>query len=113
MYINMKVKKSDAKKDDITCIMKFYLKGNKTLTINTTLEDSCDFVDYINRNQATKLKEGKVTNGLLIGDKFFVFDDIKMKKTVAVNINEIKTFEIPFIESETEEELEIKALVGR
>ncbi|MBV4448876.1 hypothetical protein KM792_04235 [Clostridium tyrobutyricum] len=85
------------------------LKGfRQKLDIYTTATESTEFVDWLNNNPA--IHSYKVQDKDKFTNKYFIFNDYKKKKTICINRNEIKEFEVPFISDISDSDIEFKIL---
>lgn len=84
------------------------LKGNKEINIYTTLAQTCDFTDWLNKNEAI-FKSYKVKDKEQVKDMFFTFDDYVLKKSVSIRISDVKAYYVPFA-IDTGDEYEFKIL---
>ena len=88
--------------------IEFLMKGfRQSILINTTIEEACDFVDWMNHNPAVKTYKQEVKDKF--DNKFFTFNDYKKKKSVTINMSEVKWMEVPFY-IDKGEEVEFKYL---
>ncbi|WP_035290943.1 hypothetical protein [Clostridium sp. KNHs214] len=90
---------------DVEFLMKGFRQG---ILIHTTIEEACDFVDWLNENPAFKTYQKEVKNKF--DNKFFTFNDYKKKKSITINKDEVKWMEVPFYLDKSEEEVEFKFL---
>ncbi|QCH28017.1 hypothetical protein [Clostridium tyrobutyricum] len=85
------------------------LKGfRQKLDIYTTATESTEFVDWLNNNPA--IHSTRVEDKEKFTNKYFIFNDYKKKKTICINRNEIKEFEVPFISNISDIDIEFKIL---
>lgn len=105
-----KVKKSEFDAELTLTDIKFVLKGfRQVLSIKTTIAECCDFVDFLNDNPAFKAFD-KATKDKF-NNKFYTFTDYEKKETITINLQEVKSFSIPFFIDAGEDEVEFKVLV--
>ncbi|MEA4827304.1 MAG: hypothetical protein VB130_11840 [Clostridium sp.] len=96
------IKKSEIDLDLTLVKIIFIMKGfRQEIVVNTTAKESCDFVDWINNNTAlnsyNKAEKSKFNN------KFYTFDDYVSKRSITVNLQDIKCFSVPFYLDKGEE----------
>ncbi len=102
-----KIKKASIDLDTTVVKVKFLLRGSRNyITINCTVAQCIDFVDYLNENKTVVLSK---KDKEMMENRFYIFDDIVAKKTVMVSFNDIKYMEIPYF-IDAGDEFEIKYL---
>ena len=94
---------------DTTIInLKFMLSGKREiLNVCCTATQSAEFVDFLNQNRFKKLNKKEKE---MFDNRFYIFDDIRNKKHVAVSLKDIKYFEIPFLIDKDDDNYELKIL---
>lgn len=101
-------KKDNVDLDTLMVKLKLILKGRRdVLNINCTATDACDFVDFLNENEAVVLNK---YDRQKMDNKFYIFDDIANKKTVSVSLQDVRYFEIPHFIDVGDDDLKLKIL---
>lgn len=101
-------KKDNVDLDTLMVKLKLILKGRRdVLNINCTATDACDFVDFLNENEAVVLNK---YDRQKMENRFYTFDDMANKKTVTVAIPDVRYFEIPYFFEVDNDNLELKIL---
>ena len=104
-----KIKKDKIDIDATLIDINILLKGfRQEININTTIAESTEFVDWLNNNKA--LQSCKVEDKEKFTNKYFIFNDYKMKKTICINKDQIKAFSIPYFTNAGDDEIEFKYL---
>lgn len=81
--------------------MTFIMKGNREkIEVNTTLAESCDFVDALNENKHKRLTKAEKE---AMENRFYIFNDYIKKETICINFYQIKAFTVPFLIDEGKE----------
>lgn len=107
-----KIKKNKIDLDTTLVLINVMLKGfRQEMDIWTTITEGTEFVDWLNNNPA--LKSYKVEDKEKFTNKYFIFNDYKKKKTICINKDQIKYFNIPFYEDAGNDEIEFKYLYLR
>ncbi len=90
-----KIKKESIDLETTVTSVKMLLRGSRNyITINCTVAQAIDFVDFLNQNRAViRTRQEKE----MMENRFYVFDDIVSKKTVMVSFNDLKYMEIPYL----------------
>lgn len=103
-----KIKKDMIDLDTTLVEMKFILKGNKQIVrVHITAAQSCDFVDWLNKNRFRKMTKAEKE---MFDNKFFMFNDYKTKEAVMIEKDSIKSMRIPFF-VDSGENIDFKYLV--
>lgn len=88
-------KKSELDLDNVLVDCHFVLKGKvQEIHIYTSAAEACEFVDYMNENPAFKSHSRIIKDQFK--NKFYSFQDYKKRRSVVINIQDIKCFSIPF-----------------
>ena len=104
-----KIKKDKINLDATLIDVNILLKGfRQEINIYTTIAESTEFVDWLNNNKA--LQSHKVEDKENFNNKYFIFNDYKVKKTICINKDQIKYFSIPFFTDAGNDEIEFKYL---
>lgn len=91
----MLISKNEIDIDTTIVKLKFVLKGfRQEIVINTTLAESCEFVDIMNENRGKSLTRRQKE---MMENKYYTFNDYIKKETVSINFDEVKVFTVPFI----------------
>lgn len=107
-----KIKKNKIDLDVTLVLINVMLKGfRQEMDIWTTIQESTDFVDWLNNNPA--IHSYKVEDKEKFTNKYFIFNDYKKKKTICINKDQIKMFSIPFFQDAGNDEIEFKYLYLR
>lgn len=86
----------------------FQFKGKGELRVYTTVSQSCDFVDWLIKNESI-LTSHKSEDKNKIDYHYYTLDDYKKKSSITINLKDIKYFEIPFY-NETGKDIEFSIL---
>lgn len=101
------ISKNEIDLDTTMLNLKFILRGRREiLNVYCTATQSAEFVDFLNQNKFKKFNKEEKEQ---FDNRFYIFDDIKNKKHVAVSLKDIKWFEIPFL-IDTGEKYDLKIL---